>query len=247
MGKPGQPWVPFFVETGTAVFPRRYAQSTSERIVSHETSPPDSRSMLIASDSPQVLQPYATLLRWRSVVPQRIAKASRSASDLPLRNSLSSIATLHHTVLIDATPNGEFTKRCQATSIPGMDASDLEAQKKIRIENLTALISVKYAGNAAALARACKKLPQYINDLVGGRKSFGEKAAWALEDGAGLIRGQLSIKNSKLIEDPSKARPAPANIQPIYEDLDENQRREAYEAIMAIRASKRRRKGTGAA
>lgn len=237
-----QPWVPVFVdETGAAVLPRRYAQSTSGRIVSQGTSPPDSRSIFTANDSPQVLYPYAMLSRCLTVVPHRSANAARSERDLPLRNSLSSIRSVHHTVLIRSTPNGEFTKRCESNSIPAMDSSELEELKKTRISNLKSLIQRDYAGNAAALGRDCKKLPQYINDLVGGRKSFGEKAVMGIEAGAGLLRGQLSITNSPLLRDPSRSGSAPASIDHLYHDLDEAAKRDAFEFIMQLKSGKRRR------
>jgi len=222
--------------------PRRYAQSTSGRMVSHETRPSDSLSMLTARDSPQVLQPYATLLRCRKVVPQRRANDSRSATELLLRNSFSSMPLLHHTVLNDATPNGEFTKWCHAPSIPGMDSSELKNLKLVRTENLIALIRRDFAGNAAALARECEKSPSYINDLVAGRKpSFGEKAVMAIESGAGLIRGQLSIKNSPLTRDPSRAAKPPDSIDPIYKDLDEAGKKDAFEYVIQLKAKKHRR------
>src|SRR5689334_6921943 len=61
---------------------RKYAQSTSERSSSQVTTPPDSRSMLIESDSPQDFTPYAKLFRCPTVDSQRAANASRSSDDI---------------------------------------------------------------------------------------------------------------------------------------------------------------------
>jgi hypothetical protein len=122
-----------------------------------------------------------------------------------------------------------------------MDGQQLEELKQVRIANLKALIMRQYGNNAAALARDCERKPQYINDLVGDRKSFGEKAAMIIEDGARLLRGQMSIRNSQLLSDPKKEPRVPEDIQPLYSDLDDASKREAYEAILQIRARKKRR------
>src|SRR5579862_4899183 len=87
---------------------RRYAQSTSGRSSSHFTRAPDSRSMSIASDSPQVLRPYAIFRKCAALVPQRFANSSRASRVMVLRKDFRSISHLNHSVKENSIPNGQF-------------------------------------------------------------------------------------------------------------------------------------------
>ena len=185
--------------------PRKYDQSTFGQSSSHVTVPEDSRSILIASDSPQVLKPYATFLRCPQVVPQRSANSSRSVDDMGRRNSLRSMPHYHQSVKENATPNVEFTKWCQSTDNSHMEIAE------IRRENLNRLIRERgFSENLSAFARRFEPpiRSSYIADLIkaGSTKSFGEKAARKFEKAADLLPGQLDIPNSPLRIDPTKSR-----------------------------------------
>jgi len=235
--------------------PRKCAQSTSGLNSSQVTSPRDSRSMLIASDSPQGLSPYATLRRWPAVVPQRSANDSRSARDRAFKNVKRSIPEYHHMVNISATPFVEFTKRCTSVDNEGMESDRLKIQE-VRRENTRRVVERFFRGNQAALARAynpanpdSQATRSYINDLLKDppRKNFGEKASWKIEDAVGLRRGQLSIPNSPLELDPHRLTPLIHEIQAEIDDLEANVdlEREILAALRHIKARHRRIRKAG--
>lgn len=228
---------------GELLVPRRYAQSTSGRMVSQRTLPQDSRSTAMASDSAHVRKPYATLRKCPGVVPQDSANLSRASGKSVLRNSLSSIPDYHHTVTNLSTPNGEFTKRCRSMDNPRM-ASNPSAE--IRRINLKALIERDFENNQSALARLCGKKPAYINDLVaeGSEKSFGEKAARGIEQSVGLLQFELDRPNSTLRMDPARQPPTRQQLKDLIGKLTPAEEAEVVQfgrAIMERRKKKQRR------
>jgi hypothetical protein len=104
----------------------------------------------------------------------------------------------HHTVISNATPFGEFTNWCRSVQNSPMRIVELAA---IRRANLQRYVDERLAGNVSALNRLYrggKGAPSYFNDLLAGRKSFGEKVARALERVLSLAPGQLDLKDSPL-------------------------------------------------
>jgi hypothetical protein len=99
----------------------------------------------------------------------------------------------HHTVIFDATPFGEFTKRCKSGQLSYMDI------QAIRRRNLRAHLNGAYGGNMSRLAAAAdQRSPSYFSDLLRGersKKSFGEKIARKLEKQLGLATNSLDIPN----------------------------------------------------
>ena len=63
----------------------------------------------------------------------------------------------------------------------------------IRRRNLRRLIDERTDGNAAAFAELVGKSPSQINDMLHGRKAFGEKAARSIESAAKLPLMALDI------------------------------------------------------
>ena len=88
----------------------------------------------------------------------------------------------HHTVTGIATPFGDFTKRCKAVQLADVNI------KQTRIAHLDAVLQKIYDGNKSAMARAAaersdkQRNPSFFIELLGGKKSFGEKLARTLEN-----------------------------------------------------------------
>lgn len=183
---------------GVAVEPRRKAQSTSGRVSSHRTTPLLSRSMEIESDSAHDRVPCATFFRCPTVVSHRSANDSRSTGDRLFQKGLKSMTDYHHTVITNATPFGEFTNWCSGLQTSPMKIVELAG---IRRTNLRRYVDEKLDGNVSELNRRYrggKGAPSYFNDLLAGRKSFGEKVARAIEKALNLATGQLDLKDSPL-------------------------------------------------
>lgn len=183
---------------GVAVDPRRNAQSALGHVSSQGTSPPDSRSREIASDSEHGRVPYTTFLRCPTVVSHRSASDSRSAGDSVFQKGLSFMPDYHHTVISNATPFGEFTEWCFGVQTSPMKNVE---QAAIRRANLRRYVDEKLDGNVSELNRRYREgkgVPSYFNDLLAGRKSFGEKVARAIEKALDLAAGQLDVKDSPL-------------------------------------------------
>lgn len=208
MARKRQPWVPLLIDSdGKTALPRRYAQSTSGLQSSQVTTPLDSRSTLIASDSPQVRLPYATLFKWPKVVSHRRAKSSRSTMDSDFQNSSSSIARCHHMVSGNAIPIGDLTKRLEIGENSGMEREELN---EVRRDNLREYVRVHCDGKKAQMI---KKLPQksgneaYWRAVLGkGKKSFSWQKARETEPALGLIEGELEVPNSQLRMDPLRMK-----------------------------------------
>jgi hypothetical protein len=189
---------------GVAVDPRKKAQSTSGHVSSHGTSPLVSRSREIASDSEHGRVPYTTFLRCPTVVSHCSASDSRAAGDKVFQKGLSFMPDYHHTVISNATPFGEFTEWCFDVQTSPMKIAELAAVRKV---NLQRYVDKKLDGNVSALNRLYrdgKGAPSYFNDMLAGRKSFGEKVARALEKALSLAPGQLDIKDSPLLPSAGK-------------------------------------------
>lgn len=68
------------------------------------------------------------------------------------------------------------------------------ALKQLRIQNLKEVLeSARFEGNASAMAREWGVQPSYINDVIKGTKSFGEKAARKAEQKLRLPAGSLDL------------------------------------------------------
>lgn len=80
--------------------------------------------------------------------------------------------------MLNATPFGDFTKWWKPVHIAPVDPQEL---KKLRIRRLDELIRGKYDNNVSEFARAAKRQQSYFADVLGGRKSFGEKVVRQLE------------------------------------------------------------------
>jgi hypothetical protein len=232
---------------------RKYAQSTSGREVSHGTLPADSRSIFTASDSPQGRSPYATLRKWPSVVPQRLANADCSADSNVFRKSLSSMTTeYHHVVTKNATPIGAFTKWCTPGDnrpMKGKEKNELLA--KIRRENLRRLVQRKYDGNISALARDYathmgkdEARPGFFNEVLKGSRGFGLALATDVEAAVELQEGQLSLADSPLAMKTKQAQKLSDELRAA--DIDnqpaaiQEQIREAVQSVLEKNKTRRR-------
>lgn len=203
---------------GIPVEPRKKAQSTSGRITSHGTSPLDSRSINIASDSRHRRVPYATLRKWPSVVSHLSAKPSASESERVFKKESRSMTHYHQTVIGRQSPFGEFTKWCPSNDNKRMVSEEDLALRRLRIKNLSRFLeregisqselARRYADYRSKSGEKPIK-PSFFSDLLREKKSFGEKLATGLERTVGLKKGQLSEENSplemELAEDPEEA------------------------------------------
>lgn len=225
------------IDGGRVDEPRTCAQSAPGQSSSQVTSPRDSRSMAIASDSEHVRDPYATLRRCPYVVPHLSANDSRSASSMGWRNSLSSMPTeCHRTVTVLSTPIVEFTKWLHPSENDGM-----QTDAHIRRENLARLIRLHFNDNKSEIARAYNPedpKPSYFSDLLreGSGKSFGEKAARRIEERVGLLPKQLDIPNSPLTMDDTKRNRVKDELRAALDDLNKDEMREALDAIRKIQS-----------
>lgn len=215
--------------------PRRYPQSTSDRSSSHVTTPPVSRSIAIASDSPQELSPYATLRRWPKVVPHREASDSRSGCLRPCQNDLSSIRAYHHTMMGKST---SFVGIHRSVIAPDNCWMKENPMADIRRQNLSRLLEQRFDGNRSALAREYGSKQSYISDLLrpGSGRSFGEKAARTLEERIGLLAGQLDVPDSPLLMEESRRHQEKDEAHAALEDMDRDEIREVLATLRRIRA-----------
>lgn len=224
--------------------PRKYPQSAFGHDSSHGTAPFDMRSISIASVSEHERVPYATLRKWPSVVPHATAKASRSLTGMPVKKVFRSMSDYHHTVILNATPNGEFTKWCPVTHNPVMADSLQNTKPAIRRANLQRFIDLKLGGNKSKFSRRMGyESPSYVNDLLKptGGKSFGEKTARKIEARIGLLEEQLDLKDSPLFMDAKKSAWLEMEGPLELGDFNDDEIAEVQDLIAAIR---RRRKHT---
>lgn len=83
-------------------------------------------------------------------------------------------------MLWNATPFGDFTKRCNSGDNIHVKIQD------VRRENLRRLIAERHGNNVSAFAESIGKSQSQIADTIDGRKSFGEKVARNIEELAQL-------------------------------------------------------------
>lgn len=198
--------------------------------------------MAIAKDSAQVREPYTTFRKCPEEIPQRSANAARSFTAIESQKSFRSMSDYHHTVMLNATPTGEFTKWCYPNDNLGMGNTMADTRR----QNLARLIVRDFRGNKSEIARAydsSNPKPQYFSDLLrpDGGKSFGEKAARKIEEKAGLRTGQLDIPDSPLLHDETKRDKLKDTTHLAVDDLDRDELRETLDAIRRIQARRRRR------
>lgn len=223
-----------------ARLPRRYAQSALGQSDSQRTSPLDSRSISIASDSAHERVRYAMLRRCPEDVPQRSANAARSAKVIDFQKARSVMTSdYHQTVTRKATPNGQFTKWCR----PSENCLVTTPIADIRRANLKRLIERDFGNNYSAIARAhnpANPAPNYFSGLlrIGSKKSFGEKAARKIENQVGLKTGQLDIPNSPLEYDDARRSRLKDELRLAIDNLDRDEQREALSAIRQIQAKR---------
>jgi hypothetical protein len=221
---------------------RRYAQSTAGQFSSHGTSPPDSRSISTARDSPQGFTPYATFIKCPSEVPQREANARLSETGRAFRYSRSFMGGDYHcTVTGKATPFREFTGRCVA---PDNRPMKIEELPEIRRANLRRYLELHLSNNLSELARRYRPdnpRPSFFSDLLRGKKHFGEKLAFALESCLDLKEGQLSMAESPL-ELRQHRRHRIEDLKVALDDLHPDEQAEAMRAIAEIRSRRKVRR-----
>lgn len=226
--------------------PRKCAQSTSERSSSQVTWPPDSRSISIASDSPQGRSPYAMLRRWPQVVPHRSANAARSESFMGERNAFSSMGTdYHHTMIINAIPFEEFTERClPSDNVPMGKQVDqvLHALWRVRRENLQKAVERYYGGNQTVAAVDCGLAQNRFNPVLNGKKPFHERTAIQIELGMGLLPGQLSQPDSPLLRDASRGDKILERAMAEVRDLEPDELATLLADVAKIRGRRQRKK-----
>jgi hypothetical protein len=141
----------------------------------------------------------------------------------------------HHTVISNATPFGEFTNWCGDVQTSPMKIAELAA---IRRTNLRRYVDEKLAGNVSELNRRYrdgKGAPSYFNDLLAGRKSFGEKVARAIEKSLNLAPGQLDLRDSPLTQVAGKEDLADDHLIGIIATLTPAEKRQLMGYAAAIR------------
>ena len=95
------------------------------------------------------------------------------------------------------TPSGELVNTEPGIHRPGASGSNRGMDwAAIRLANLKAYLQTECGGNAAELARRIRRSPSQTNDLLQGRKAFGEKLARSIEDNLGLFQGALDQEPS---------------------------------------------------
>lgn len=77
-----------------------------------------------------------------------------------------------------STPSGDFTKWCALVDSAGVNPQALRA---LRVARLQQLVAERFGGNQSKLADATGRQARYFNDVLGGRKSFGEKVCRDIE------------------------------------------------------------------
>lgn len=207
---------------------RRYAQSSFGQSDSQRSWPADSRSKATAKDSEQERDPFATLVRCPSVVPQRSANERRAGTVIDFRKALRVMTGSHHTVSFFATPTGEFTTIRGARDNSGME------KPQIRRENLRRFVATKLDGNNSRLSRLLgNESNGYVNDLLrdGSKKSFGEKAAATIEEKIGLQAGQLDIKDSPLLMDEKRRDKLDEDIRELTAGLTKPEKLELADVL----------------
>lgn len=167
--------------------PRRYAQSTSGRMDSTGTSPPLSRSSAMAVDSAIRSFVESAFRKYPTVVPQRAAYDSWSSRSRELRYLRSGGEDSMRFTL----PYGKESAISFGHLPPeGHSYHGRMSLSDIRRRRLRLLISE--FGSQKELAIACSfQSDNYISQLLKPGKSFGEKAAHRIEDGAKKPRGWL--------------------------------------------------------
>ena len=100
----------------------------------------------------------------------------------------------HHTVILNATPFGDFTKWCKPKHTAAMVRQD------IRRAALRAAIDQEFEGNVSRFAAAAGKSQSQIADMLDGRKPFGEKVARSIEGALGWSAGRLDERYQQFHE-----------------------------------------------
>ena len=90
----------------------------------------------------------------------------------------------HHTVIPPSTPNGDsrVARRRRHT----ITVKELVERRRARLRKW---IDIHFPDNDSEFARKINKGQSYVSDLLRGAKSFGEKAARAIEDRAKMPPG----------------------------------------------------------
>lgn len=119
-----------------------------------------------------------------------------------------------------------------------------------RRRNLKRLIARDFRNNLSAFARAYNPEnpnPSYFSDLLadGSEKSFAEKAARKMESAAGLVKGQLDIPDSMLLQDETHRNRTKDELHAGVDELDKDEQRELLEELHKIRARRFTRRKTG--
>lgn len=236
MGKPRQAKLRVVDLSGDVREPRRYAQSTSGRMDSHETTPPDSRSILIASDSRNGCATDIALRKYPTVVPQRSANEScdSRSSEFKYRRSASmSLILLNGKSSSILDGNLPFGNR-------GYDAEmakrlTRQELKEIRFRNFDALLD-RYDGSPK---KFCEKTgytsETTISQLKTRKKAFGTDLGRQIAEAAGL--DPLALENPDGIDASPVPKPKPPRDWPFsfsyaeYMSLSPRKRREMDEAF----------------
>lgn len=181
------------VETDGSFRERRYAQSTSGRSISQETSPLLSRSNEITSDSPKRSPVDMTLRMYATVVPDLAAKEACSAWEREFRNLRSAelSGSLTRPSLLFRKPSSIPFRNLPSASAAYDGRMDKKARTEVRFRNFDELIA-RYDGSPKQFCEATGyDKPDVISQLKGRKRSFGADLARQLEEVAQLDRFAL--------------------------------------------------------
>lgn len=164
--------------------PRKYAQSTSGRMDSQVTSPPDSRSIDMTSDSPSRGRVESALRKYPIVVPQRLANFACSSVDRdPRYVRSSSISQALPMGNILSIPLGHLPV---GNSLYPVDM-DVQVIRRKRLQQL-----VQEYGTQTALADKLEIEQNYISRALSGKKRIMEDFATKVELATGKPAGWMS-------------------------------------------------------
>lgn len=94
------------------------------------------------------------------------------------------------------TPFGEPFNTTQGIHHAVKTGCNIEMDiKELRQRRLAALIKDRFGDNAAAFARAIDRSSSQVNDMLSGRKSFGEKVARYIENKLNLTDGWFDAED----------------------------------------------------
>lgn len=223
-------WLRGVVFEGRLYVRRKYAQSTSGLMSSHRTTPRDSRSISIASDSRIGWPAEMAFRRYPTDVLQREANASCSERSSELRYERSdSMGVILPDGKISSIPDGKLLvgKDCY---VPAMDIS------KVRTAKFLHYVRTRYNNSPGEVEKRTGYSANMVSQILGGSKQVRtEKLARKLEK---LLRLPPNDLDQPIVADTQPASAsAPSDSWPFsvpqgsFQSLTPKMQREIDEAL----------------